>query len=696
MNALPTDSRATELRTALERLDLLLRRAVAAANRAHASRAGHPYPGLCVTDEEVDKLLLREPMQPSLWGTLNEDGLRGELSGEAAGALRDMLDLSDFELDVVLISLAPELDLKYERLFAYLNDDLTKKWPTVDLALNILCSSSAERLQRYRHFTSSSRLYSWGLLEFRAAAEGDDALLSRRLRIEPIVVRFLCGEQGLDEPLRGFCTHIVPSWSLRGLPIEGNTIRLLSRAVAHAKAGESVRVRLIGPPDCGQAECAEGLASALGAKLLVADLSRIPDQERHKALSRVLLQARLFGEVPYFQGTGSHADGRICELIAMYPGIIVSDAPAGSDDDQGFVATVELQRPTSDQRHAYWNRYLGSGAPANGAAGTDMLATLFELSFAQIRAAVSDVQRATRMTGGTPNIEDLMDSARRHSSHELAAKAEHIATQRSWVDLVLPDDAAAQLHELCDRIRRRRRVLERWGFGRERRGTGVNALFVGASGTGKTLAAEVVAADLGLNLYRIDLAIVVSKYVGETEKNLDSIFRGAERSNAVLLFDEADALFGKRSVVRDAHDRYANVEIAYLLQRLESYPGVAILTTNLSDNLDPAFARRLAYTVHFPFPGPSERQRIWETVWPPEAPLASDVQLGWLAARFKLTGGNIRNIALAAACLVDDEGGVIAMTHILHALRREFHKMGKALAARDLAYSATDSRVAAS
>jgi SpoVK/Ycf46/Vps4 family AAA+-type ATPase len=189
---------------------------------------------------------------------------------------------------------------------------------------------------------------------------------------------------------------------------------------------------------------------------------------------------------------------------------------------------------------------------------------------------------------------------------------------------------------------------------------------------------------------------VVSKYVGETEKNLESIFRGAEQSNAVLLFDEADALFGKRSAVRDAHDRYANVEIAYLLQRLESYPGVAILTTNLSDNLDPSFARRLAYTVHFPFPGPLERQRIWETVWPPDAPLAPDVQWKWLAERFKLTGGNIRNVALAAACLVEDDGGAIGMTHILHALRREYQKMGKALTDGEISRVGTMVQAAAS
>jgi SpoVK/Ycf46/Vps4 family AAA+-type ATPase len=339
---------------------------------------------------------------------------------------------------------------------------------------------------------------------------------------------------------------------------------------------------------------------------------------------------------------------------------------------------------------------LDDEAVLGEAADRDQLTELFALSFPQIRAVVAEVRRAMEATGRRLTPAALMASARKHSHRELAAKAELIEPSRIWSDLVLHDDAAAQLQELCNRVRRRHRVLERWGFGRSPRGVGVTALFVGISGTGKTLAAEVVASELGLNLYRIDLSGVVSKYVGETEKNLESIFRGAEQSNAVLLFDEADALFGKRSAVRDAHDRYANVEIAYLLQRLESYPGVAILTTNLSDNLDPSFARRLAYTVHFPFPGPLERQRIWETVWPPDAPLAPDVQWKWLAERFKLTGGNIRNVALAAACLVEDDGGAIGMTHILHALRREYQKMGKALTDGEISRVGTMVQAAAS
>jgi SpoVK/Ycf46/Vps4 family AAA+-type ATPase len=222
--------------------------------------------------------------------------------------------------------------------------------------------------------------------------------------------------------------------------------------------------------------------------------------------------------------------------------------------------------------------------------------------------------------------------------------------------------------------------MERWGFGdKVVTGSGTNALFAGPSGTGKTLAAEIVAHELQLDLYRIDLASVVSKYIGETEKNLDKIFAAAEGANGILFFDEADALFGKRSEVRDSHDRYANLEISYLLQRMEQHCGVAILATNLRQNLDEAFTRRLAFIVQFPFPDEAHRYRIWTGVWPPSAPLAPDVDLAALAKQLKLSGGSIRNIAVAAAFLAAADGQVVTRAHVFRAAQREFQKLGKSL-----------------
>ncbi len=271
-----------------------------------------------------------------------------------------------------------------------------------------------------------------------------------------------------------------------------------------------------------------------------------------------------------------------------------------------------------------------------------------------------------------------MAAARAQTGHDLAAVATWLPTRASWDDLVLPADVLAQLLELCDRVASGERVLADWGIGAMLPfGRGVAALFTGPPGTGKTTGAAIVAGELGLDLYRIDLSRVVSKYIGDTEKNLDRVFTAARDASAILLFDEADALFGKRSAIRDAHDRYANVETAYLLQKMEEHDGVAILATNLQDNLDDAFARRLAFTIGFPFPDEACRKRIWAGVWPPPTPLAADLDLDLLARELTMTGGSIRNIGVAAAFLAAADGSVITMANVLHAARRECSKLGR-------------------
>jgi SpoVK/Ycf46/Vps4 family AAA+-type ATPase len=275
---------------------------------------------------------------------------------------------------------------------------------------------------------------------------------------------------------------------------------------------------------------------------------------------------------------------------------------------------------------------------------------------------------------------DLTAACRLHSNRKLATLAHKITPHYVWEDLVLPAERLQQLRELCNSVKYRAMVYDEWGFARKLSlGKGVNALFAGPSGTGKTMAAEVLASELGLDLYKIDLSTVVSKYIGETEKNLSRIFAEATTSNAILFFDEADALFGKRSEVKDAHDRYANIEIGYLLQRMEEYDGVVILATNLHKNMDDAFVRRMHFTIEFPFPSVQDRLRIWQRIWPEQMPRSPDLPLELMARRFEIAGGNIRNIALAAAFLAASDGGVVNLEHLLHATRREYQKMGKVI-----------------
>jgi SpoVK/Ycf46/Vps4 family AAA+-type ATPase len=281
-------------------------------------------------------------------------------------------------------------------------------------------------------------------------------------------------------------------------------------------------------------------------------------------------------------------------------------------------------------------------------------------------------------------MEDLYAACRLQSNRKLATLAQKITPHYVWDDIVLPLDRMEQLREICNYVKYRALVYEEWGFDRKLSlGKGLNALFAGPSGTGKTMAAEIIANELGIDLYKIDLSGVVSKYIGETEKNLARIFSEAETSNAILFFDEADALFGKRSEVRDAHDRYANIEIGYLLQKMEEYEGVVILATNLRKNMDDAFVRRMHFTVEFPFPDEKDRRRIWEKIWPEDTPCSPDLDLDFMARRVEVAGGNIRNIALAAAFLAADDGATgdssvgVDMCHLVRATRREYQKMGK-------------------
>jgi SpoVK/Ycf46/Vps4 family AAA+-type ATPase len=263
--------------------------------------------------------------------------------------------------------------------------------------------------------------------------------------------------------------------------------------------------------------------------------------------------------------------------------------------------------------------------------------------------------------------------------------AKKIKPRYDWDDMVLSEDQKAMLRELVGTVRGRPKVLEEWKVGQKLASSaGVTALFAGPPGTGKTMAAEVIAGELGLDLYKIDLSTVVSKYIGETEKNLEKIFQEAESSNAILFFDEADSLFGKRSEVRDSHDRYANIEISYLLQRMEAYDGVTILATNLGANLDEAFTRRLSFSINFPFPEEEERLRIWQSLFPPSLPRAGDLDLPLMARRFKMAGGNIRNVIVSAAYLAAADGGTLTMQHLLHGTRRELQKMGRLVNEKDM------------
>ncbi|WP_341890333.1 ATP-binding protein [Variovorax sp. YR752] len=354
---------------------------------------------------------------------------------------------------------------------------------------------------------------------------------------------------------------------------------------------------------------------------------------------------------------------------------------------------ADIGFPSAAARAAAWRRALAACGRSALPQAIEQVAIRFVMGAGQIEQAANEEGLVAAVAGpGELSFAALAGAARAQCGAQLGNLAQRIVPQAELASLVLPSDLHAQLRELCARVATREAVRRDWAAGSvHARVVGVTALFAGPSGTGKTLAAEAIAHELGFDLYRIDLASIVSKYIGETEQNLDRVFRAAEHANAVLFFDEADALFGKRSAVKDAHDRYANIEVAYLLQKMEQFDGLAVLATNLKQNLDEAFARRLTFTLNFPFPEQPQRRQLWESLWPPRAPRGADVDFDWLASEFRFSGGNISNTLLAAAHLAAADGQIVMQSHVLRATRREFQKLGKSIAepARGMVNGAT-------
>ena len=679
---------------ALQRLDQLLGAAIERAQDIYGPEsATDQFRGLYISESEPARLLDRVPGEPLLY----RHGGESSCASFALDTLAGTFALTPFDVDVVLIALGPELDRRYERLYAYLQDNVSLRTPSIDLALNLLCTDAVDRLDQRTRFGAEAPLVANRLL--RLSPESPQASgLARGFKLEPQITSFLLGEFRLDADLAAHCTTIQDARPLDQLPLTHEFADALRGLTRSATAGNPVRLHFHGPDDAGRLNTAAGVAIALGRPLLALDLALARRAGDFVTGIRLFAQAvRLTNATPCLMNCDA-VSGDSVELnllaheVAAWPGVTIAFS-AGSLTLPGVELLPVAFGPLGfAERRRWWQIRLDQrGLPLSGEA-LDDLAGRLSLTAGQIDDAVADAwwrgqwraaaDGAIELQDGSPgvSIDDLYESACERSTTELATLAQRLRPRLRWHDIVLPEDARTQLEELCSRVSLRRHVLDDWGFGRRLSlGRGTNALFAGPPGTGKTMAAEIVASELKLDLCKIDLSGVVSKYIGETEKNLDRIFTAAQRANAILFFDEADALFGKRSEVRDSHDRYANIEISYLLQKMEEYDGVAILATNLRQNLDESFIRRLAFMIHFPFPDEESRAGIWRSVWPQETPLAADVSAESLARRFKLAGGNIKNIALAAAFLAADEGGVVTMSHLLRATRREYQKLGKAM-----------------
>jgi ATPase family associated with various cellular activities (AAA) len=703
--ALSFSSALDHLQAELRLVDLLVLRGLRGVEGR--LRSGLGFHGVPVSVEEMYGLLEPDPTGPV-------DGAVGETLDSEVSSLRAAIDaavargsdegvalplaqlagrfaLTGFETQTIVVCLAPELDSKYERLYSYLQGDLARRDPSADLVTRLLCRDPFDRWGALASFSPNSSLLRYGILRPGNDPHGPSggSSLVRPLQVDPHIVSYLLGDYRLDVRANGTARPLDARehW---GPDDHGGVIQGLHSLVRHHFSSRPVPliVYLRGPYGAGQEDIALGLAARLERPLICLDGELAPTDglELGAVLEAVFRDAYLWaapvlvlGADRLIPGDGEDRVRLLASILNKYPGVTLVAGerswPRFARHSSIAVHVIRLTVPDLARRHAAWSSVL----PTEQAELSAELANQFRLTVGQIRDAVAEVGRscAVQSTDG-PTATDWFAACRGQSSHSLAELGQKQTGHHGWDDLVLDQKRVGQLQDMCVQVRYRERVFSEWGLGRKvTSGRGITALFTGPPGTGKTLAATVISYELGLDLYRIDLSQVVSKYIGETEKNLARIFAEAETSNAVLLFDEADALFGKRTEIRDAHDRYANIETSYLLQRMEEYEGIAILASNLRQNMDEAFVRRLRVIVEFPFPDAASRLRIWSGHLATGAPLAEDIDLRLLAESLPISGGGIRNVVLSAAFLAAARGEPIGMRHLVGAAKAEFEKTGK-------------------
>lgn len=658
------------------------------ARSADDPTASDPLRGLYVTEEAVRHLLHAGPRAvpeadvrleaqasapwPQHPGSPGDPGTPGDTddtddTDDQLGRISARLALTEFDAAVLLIALAPDIDRTFEPLYGYLNDDVSRRRATVGLALE-LCAIPAHRADARARFHLSAPLRALGLLQVEDA---ERPLLTRSLRVPDRVTAHLLGDTTPDAALLGLL-HPMPD-PQPGAGQEPQSVQsaqdqaFVSRLAARLGAGPCT----IYLQEHREGDALPALASALDA----AGLDALRFSGPTDRLPELLREARLSGRAVVVSGLPDQPAAMVDELTAAADLTVLLADPRPYDPQWSAHDPLVLHAPRLPAGGtATWQSALGPAADGFDLAGT---VAPYHLGGERIGRAARAAAALAAFDGTPLTAAHVRRSARQQSASGLEQHARRIRPAVTWHDLVLPHTPLVQLQELALRARHRDRVLGDWrlsaGGGR---GRGVVGLFAGESGTGKTLSAEVVAADLGVDLYVVQLSSIVDKYVGETEKNLERIFTEADRTDAVLLFDEADAVFGKRSEVKDSHDRYANMESAFLLQRLESFDGIALLTTNLRANIDDAFTRRLDLVVDFPFPDAGQRLALWRHGLS-HVPRAEDVELDSLARDFELAGGSIRSAVVTAAYLAAGRDEPVAAGDLLEGARREYRKAGR-------------------
>ncbi len=673
-----------ELTQRLRRTDLLLMRAVRRQRQRPAMVKKGQYWGSVIDEAEVEALLREhgEIDTPSASDGL-EKALAHSLSlrdspGGRIDHLRKAFGLDGDEIDLLLLALAPEISAGYARIFAYLNDNLNQAFLTVDLATRVLRRHRARRLSLLARLLGSSPLIRYRLLLLHPS-DGVETHTARRLHPSQRFLHWLLREQELPSSL-GF------------KPLDTSREPFIPAATAEridelgTGLDNPVTVVVVGATIGAREGTAMALARRMGRPLVRVDLERC--KEYLEQPYDLLRELRLSGALPYLVNVISSQEDPAIRAQLMNLGSTVAQLPypvlVGGSDRRAVGAllgaerpavTVQVHRSSLPERQAAWTDAFHVRTWDRSSA-LEMAERFYSVGGTSITRILD---RAQAESGGQqPQIDALWAAAREESRPEFRGLALHIVPSQTFDDIILPEKVLGQLMHLVHYLSHQETVFHRWGMSRIRsRGYGIKALFSGGPGTGKTMAAEVIAGALGLDLFRVDLSSVISRWVGETEKNLREIFDAAEGGTAIILFDEADALFGARGEVKQAQDRFANQEVSFLLQRLEVFEGCAILTTNLQENIDEAFLRRFGAVVEFPMPTPAGRLKLWDRSFPEATPRGEDLDLDYLAKQFIISGGSIVNAAINACILASTDGEPVRMRHAVVSIGMELVKMGK-------------------
>jgi AAA+ superfamily predicted ATPase len=647
-------------------------------------RAKGQFWGSVITDDEVDALLRSHGEIDYPAGA---DGLEDAVAASSAyrdapggrlGQLRNAFDLHGDDMDLVLLALAPEISAGYGKIFAYLNDNLNYAYLTVDLATRVLRQERRQRLALQASLLPGSPLIQNRIVLLNPP-DGMDTHTSRRVHPAPHFLRWVLR----DEPVTLAAGATQLSTTL--MPF---VPRLTKQRLSDLRGSlnSPITVAIVG----GTTGMREGIAMAV-AREAQRPLVRV-DIERSKAYLKqpfdLVRDLRLDGAIPYLINIPDTSEEPALRLEMLNLGTSLAGLPypvcVGGNERRALAAmlgqdrpnvTVPVGRSTNDERILAWEDAM-ERRNWSRAMGGEVAERFYSVGGTTIERVLD---RAEAEAGGQePRIEQIWDAAREAARPEFSGLAQRVVPRYRWEDLILPDKIVGQLKHLEHYLAQQETVMHHWGGQKIRpRGYGIKALFSGGPGTGKTMCAEVIAGSLGLDMFKVDLSAVISRWVGETEKNLKEIFDAAEGGSSVILFDEADSLFGSRGDVKQAQDRFANQEVSFLLQRLEVFEGCAILTTNLQENIDEAFLRRFGAVIEFPLPSPAERYRLWLRAIPENAPKGDDLDLKYLADQFNLAGGAIINASINACVLAASDEEPVSMRHCIVAIARELYKMGK-------------------